>query len=456
MTPSSSSIATETPVKAPPPANKPKITPLPLPSPHYRHLRKSIHAICFLIFLILPFFDVMRFDIPRQRFYFAGNELWISEFAIILFTMMFLLFAIVATTLLYGRVYCGYLCPQNIFSEAAVELEQKVHRWVTKKYISVPAAKRQWIERGIMWALLTPASVFLAFVFIAYFVEPRDLFHRLMSFDVTTAGGISGLTVTILTFLDFAFLRHTFCTTICPYGFLQSMLVDNSSLLVVYREPEAGKKDCIECKKCVRVCNMGIDIRVSPHQMECIHCGECVDVCDEILARVGKKGIIHYAWGESGATTRGSSEAWYKKIGLRDPKRVVAFLVIVFYFAGIMFYLGQRHAMYVRVSPERSQSLYKTEASGAISNQFRLKVANRSRADGTVALALTGLPGGRIVSGDLTIHAGEEKEIPFTIEAQRWNSAELVNHFKLRATALPDRTVDEFDMTFLMPQAKKP
>ena len=132
MTPSSSSsIATETPVKAPPPpVKKPKVAPLPPPSPHYRHLRKTIHAICFLIFVILPFFDVMRFDIPRQRFYFAGNELWISEFAIILFTMMFLLFAIVATTLLYGRVYCGYLCPQNIFSEATVEVEQKVRRWV--------------------------------------------------------------------------------------------------------------------------------------------------------------------------------------------------------------------------------------------------------------------------------------------------------------------------------------
>jgi len=429
-----------------------KVTPLPPPAPHYRRLRKGIHLACFLIFVLLPFFDVMRFDLPRQRFYFAGNELWISEFAIILFAMMFLLFAIVAVTLLYGRVYCGYLCPQNIFSEAAVELEQKVRRWVTKRFIGWTAARRKWLERGLLWAALTPASVFLSFVFISYFVEPRDLLQRLLSLDVTTAGGISGLTVTILTFLDFAFLRHTFCTTICPYGFLQSMLVDNSSLLVMYREPEAGRKDCIECKKCVRVCNMGIDIRVSPHQMECTHCGECIDACDEILARVGKKGVIHYAWGEEGAIARDSHEAWYKRIGLRDPKRVVAFLVIVFYFAGLMFYLGQRHAVYVRVSPERSRSLYNIEASGAISNQFRLKIANRSRVDGVVKLDLAGLPGAHLQSPDVQVAAGEEREIPFRIEARRWQSAELVNHFRLRATALPAGTVDEFELTFLMPK----
>jgi cytochrome c oxidase accessory protein FixG len=442
---SNSSTATKKPAVA-------KAAPLPPPAPYYRRLRKAIHLVCFLIFVFLPFFDVMRFDLPKQRFYFAGNELWISEFAIILFTMMFLLFAIVAVTLLYGRVYCGYLCPQNIFSEATVELEQKVRRWVTRRYISWSASRRRWLERGILWTLLTPASVFLAFVFIAYFVEPRDLLQRLASLDVTTAGGISGLTVTILTFLDFAFLRHTFCTTVCPYGFLQSMLVDNSSLLVVYREPEAGKKACIECKKCVRVCNMGIDIRLSPHQMECIHCGECVDVCDEILARVGKKGIIHYAWGEEGVITRESREPWYKRIGLRDPKRVVAFLVIVFYFAGILFYLGQRHAVYIRVSPERSQALYKVESSGAISNQFRLKVANRSRTDGVVKLELTGLPGARLLTPDFSIGSGEEREIPFRIEATRWQSAELVNHFRLRATALPAGTVDDFELTFLMPQ----
>jgi cytochrome c oxidase accessory protein FixG len=450
---SSSSTLIEVP---PPPVAKGKPKPLPPPAPFYRRLRKSIHAVCFLVFVVLPFFDLMRFDLPKQRFFFFGNELWISEFAILLFSMMFLLFAIVAMTLLYGRVYCGYLCPQNIFSEAADELKDRIRRLVTKKFIEFPQARRKWMERILFWAVLAPASVFLAFIFTAYFVEPRDLWNRLATLDVATAGGISGLSVTILTFLDFAFLRHTFCTTVCPYGFLQSMLVDQDSLLVHYREPDPAHKSCIECKKCVRVCYMNIDIRVSPHQMECIHCGECIDACDEILARVGKPGLIHYAWGEEGATLRHgdpAAEPWYKKIGLRDPKRIVTLVVIVFYFAGLMFYLGQRHAIYVRVNPERSQSLYKLDPSGEVRNEFRVRAANRSRQDGTIDLEVQGLNGARIESRHIAIRAGEELEYPFAIHAPR--NGELVQHFTLRATARPELTTEDFDLTFLRPQKEQ-
>src|SRR5689334_15322955 len=88
------------------------------PPPTYHRYRRAIQSACFLIFAALPFFNVMRFDIPRQRFYFAGYELWISEFGILFFTMLFLLYVIAAASMLYGRIYCGYFCPQMIFSEA--------------------------------------------------------------------------------------------------------------------------------------------------------------------------------------------------------------------------------------------------------------------------------------------------------------------------------------------------
>src|SRR3954468_22032742 len=94
----------------------------------WHQVRKTIHAGCFLAFLALPFLNVVRFDIPRQRFHFAGYELWINEFAIVFFSLMFLMFLVIAASIFYGRVYCGYLCPQMIFSEAADVLQKRLRR----------------------------------------------------------------------------------------------------------------------------------------------------------------------------------------------------------------------------------------------------------------------------------------------------------------------------------------
>src|SRR5574341_185160 len=209
------------------PKAKPAKTPLkPVskPAPEHRgyhRLRRAIQFACFLIFVALPFFNVMRFDIPRQRFYFAGYELWINEFAIIFFALLFLLYVITAASMLYGRVYCGYFCPQMIFSEASLNLEDRLKRLINKRFIKVNARKRQLMTRVLFYLALGMASVFLAFVFISYFVEPRDLLWRLLSFDIKTAGGIAGATTTLITFLDFAFVRTRFCKTVCPYGYLQ-------------------------------------------------------------------------------------------------------------------------------------------------------------------------------------------------------------------------------------------
>src|ERR1039458_3489386 len=145
------------------------------PTTSWHKLRKRVHLLCFLAFLALPFLNVVRFDIPKERFYFAGYELWINEFAIIFFAMMFLMFLVVAASVFYGRLYCGYVCPQTIFSEASVALETWLRKRVTKKFPTWKPPVRERVGRGLFYALLAAASVLLAFIFICYFVEPRDL-----------------------------------------------------------------------------------------------------------------------------------------------------------------------------------------------------------------------------------------------------------------------------------------
>jgi cytochrome c oxidase accessory protein FixG len=418
----------------------------------FHRIRKLIHLACFAGFVALPFANLMRFDIPRQRFYFFSYELWISEFSVIFFSLMFLMFIIAAMAMFYGRVYCGYLCPQMIFSEASIALESKLTRTVNK-YVRWNAPRRKLLSRLIFYVIAALASVVLAFVFISYFVEPRDLFHRLMAMDIKTAGGIAGATTTLLTLLDFLFLRQRFCTTVCPYGYLQGMLGDGDTLIVHYRDED---RECIECKKCVRVCHMGIDIRTSPYQIECIHCGECVDACADVLGRLGKKGLIQYVWGEHGEELGMGNRSWYQKIGLRNAKRVVVLLIILFYGAGLFTALSMRRAVLVRISPDRT-TMYRVGKDGTVYNRFRMQVANRGHEQAIAQLSIDGLPGTSFAGFEnaVVVAAGQTVQEEFEIQAP--TSANLspgVNHFRIVSKVGNDQ--DIFEQTFITPTKDSP
>ncbi|MGO9085010.1 MAG: 4Fe-4S dicluster domain-containing protein [Candidatus Sulfotelmatobacter sp.] len=413
----------------------------------YHRFRKVIHVICVVIFFALPFANLMRADIPHQRFYFFGYELWISEFSIIFFSLMFLMFIVAAMAMFYGRVYCGYLCPQMIFSEASITLESKLTRTVNK-YVRWSAGPRKFLSQFLFYAIAALVSVILAFVFISYFVEPRDLLHRLQAFDIKTAGGIAGAATTLLTLLDFLFLRQRFCTTVCPYGYLQGMLGDNDTLIVQYRDED---RECIECKKCVRVCHMGIDIRTSPYQIECIHCGECIDACVDVLARLGKQGLIHYVWGEQGEKLGTGDNSWYRKLGLRNAKRVVVLLIILCYATGLFTALAMRRAVLVRIAPDRT-TMYRVGKDGTIYNRFRVQVANRGHAQAIAQFSIEGLPGTRFAdfANAVVVDPGQTMEREFDIAAPPSASlAPGVNHFRLVSRV--GNETDSEEETFITP-----
>jgi cytochrome c oxidase accessory protein FixG len=420
--------------------------------------RKLIHLICLLIFIVLPFFNVMRFDIPRQRFYFAGYELWINEFGILFFTLLFLLYVITAASMLYGRVYCGFMCPQMIFSEAANSLEDRLRRLLNKRANRLSSRQRQLATQGLLYAVVGLASVFLAFVFISYFVEPRDLLQRLMALDMKTAGGVAGAATTLIIFLDFAFLRQRFCKLICPYGYLQGMLGDNNTLIVHYRDKAADAgRECIECRKCVRVCHMGIDIRQSPYQIECIHCGECIEACDDILGRFGKEGLIHYTWGERGEVVADRQVPFLRRIGLRDAKRLVVILVLLFYASGLTVVLSMRDNVMVRIAPVRS-TLFRLVGTGSTSrvhNTFRMIIANRQSKAAELSITLTGLPGASIeLAQPVRLQANQSMEQVFDISVPANTLPPGVNHFEIRSVAAPGAESSSFKMTFITPSKK--
>jgi len=399
----------------------------------WHQLRKRIHLLCFLVFLALPFCDVVRFDIPQQRFYFFGYELWINEFGIIFFALMFLMFVVIVASMVFGRIYCGYLCPQMIFSEASAWLQLQLRRWLKHRGRGAP-----WLAGAAFYGALAVASVILAFIFIAYFVPPVDLARRLATLDVHTAAGVCGASVTLITFLDLAFVRLRFCTTVCPYGYLQGMLSDGNTLLVHYRDEG---HTCIECKKCVRDCPMNIDIRTSPFQIECVHCGECIDSCETILGRLRKPGLIHYSWGVEGQS----------RFPL-DAKRAILSLVVAFYACGLFAALSMRHAVLVRIAPDRA-TLYRTGPDGRIYNHFRYTIANRSHQPAAVVFSTQRLPGAAmaLAANPVRVKAGETVQGEFDISMPPARHGEFVTHFNLLTSTIPDPVTETFPMTFISP-----
>jgi cytochrome c oxidase accessory protein FixG len=424
-----------------------------LPGTRYHRIRKTVQLVCFIAFILLPLFNIIRFDIPHERFYFFGTELWISEFSIIFLTMMFLMFSIAAVAMLYGRIYCGYLCPQMIFSEAANTLEAGIKRMVNRRFSGFGAIGRRVLSVALFSAALLPAAVFVSFVFISFFVQPADLFQRLLSLDIRTSGGILGASVTLVTLLDFAFLRQRFCTAICPYGYLQNMLADKNTLLVHFHDAN-GK--CIHCDKCVRACPMGIDIRRSSHQLECTHCAECIDACSAILGKLGRESLIQYAWGDAGDNAV-KETAWYRRIGLRDGKRIFVLLLMVIYASGLSIAISLRQPVLVRIMPNRI-TLYTIGSDGLVHNRFRLVAINRGKTDAKVTFSLADLPAVKIlgVEDGVTLKPEETLQREFDIAAAASGVGPGVNHLRILTQVTPAQKSGEFQETFIAPMEHSP
>jgi polyferredoxin len=418
-----------------------------IPGTRYHRIRKTVQTICVIIFILQPLLDIMRFDLVRQRFYFFGVELWISEFAILFLTMMFFWILVAASAMIYGRFWCGYLCPQMIFSEASVASEQIISRWVKKHLASAPEKTRKAVARAAFYLLGIPPSIFFAFVFVSYFVPPLDLFHRLLSLDIRTAGGIVGASVTAITFFDFAFLRQHFCISICPYGYLQNMLADKHTLLVHFHDPN---HQCINCAKCVRACPMGIDIRNGSHQLECTHCAECVDACSQILGKINRATVVRYQWGDASDDANEDGK-WYRRIGLRDGKRIAVLVLLLVYATGLAIVISLREPVLVRVMPNR-MTLYTLPADGLVHNRFRVVVSNRSHAEKQLTLSLDGLPQGRILDAGapLVLAPGQTAQREFDVAAPASALEPGVNRMRILAS-VPAQKTAAFDETFFAP-----
>ncbi|HTP05888.1 MAG TPA: 4Fe-4S dicluster domain-containing protein [Nitrospirota bacterium] len=263
-------------------------------SKKFHRLRRFSGAILLLILISLPFLRIhgesaFRFDIPSLRLLIFGTDIWLADFFIILIAVIFLTFLTIFTTTIFGRLWCGWLCPQTVLVDATNFMATAWQRGYAAKAAAASAAL---LVSGVIAASL-----------IGYFVSPYDLPSLLQTggMPAKIAAG-SWLALSAMVFLDLIALRRRFCATVCPYAKLQSVLFDDRTLVVAF-DSRRGE-ECMQCSACVKACPVGIDIRRGS-QMACIHCAECVDACTERMGRRDRKSLVRYSFGLPGERAAG-------------------------------------------------------------------------------------------------------------------------------------------------------
>jgi cytochrome c oxidase accessory protein FixG len=323
---------------------------------------------------------LMFFDIPKREFTFFGATFLPTDTFLLMLLLFSIFIGIFLITAVLGRVWCGWACPQTVYMEYLYRPLEVLIEGGRNRQLALDA-KGADARRLIKNVVFVAVSAFIANTFLAYFVGWDQLLDWMTSPPTQHPVAFAVmLGTTLLMFFDFAYFREQTCIVACPYGRFQSVLLDQQSLIVGYDanrgEPRAKwrKKEkrtagnCIDCHLCVSTCPTGIDIR-DGLQMECIHCTQCIDACDEVMDRIGlDRGLIRYT---SQAELSSGKRAFFR------PRVFVYSAILLIMFGAFTFSLAGKSSADVTLLRGLGAP-FAVLPSGEVSNQIRIKVANRS------------------------------------------------------------------------------
>jgi len=414
----------------------------------YRAKVRLVQLLSTLAVLGLPFLNVLRLDIPTLRFYFLNSVLWIDEFYLVFLVLMLVLWGIVFFSMLYGRMWCGWMCPQMTLTVLVRWIESAVGRLVKFKRKS---KRRAPLRRAAFHTLvvlgIAGLSLLVGFNLVSYFVDPYRMIREMAQGSLTPLVGHFILGIGIFIVINLTFWREKFCAKACPYGMMQLLVTDSKTQIMRYHTERAN--DCTDCKACVRCCIMWIDIRTSPYQTECVYCGDCVDACEDILPRLGKPGLINFSWGE-----KQIRPDWLGKLGFVDAKRWIILALMVVYTAGLVVLVQARQPLAISASGDRS-ILFREGIDGRITNDYTVRVQNRSLNDGVFEIGCAG-PGDLLLDCDenpLALKSRESRLLKLSITTRGAALDSGPNRLILSLRNLDDRLIRiETEIVFFMPQ----
>ena len=369
---------------------------------------RTIVSIFLLLFLFVgPFLKInghplLLLNILERKFYIFGVAFWPQDLHLFGIGLITLIVFIVLFTAVFGRLFCGWACPQSVFMEMVF---RRIDFWIEgdekaqKKLSAGPWTFSKIFKRGFKYAIYFSIAFLIGNTFLAYIIGKDELF-KIISEPVSEhiAGFTAMVIFSALTFANFAFFREQACTLVCPYGRLQGVLLDEKSIVVHYDfgrgEPRGkGKRtgtsklgDCIDCNYCVDVCPTGIDIR-NGTQLECINCTACIDACNVIMDKIKlPRGLIRYA-----SFSKISGEI-NKSFNLRVIGYTVFFLLV----SGILVTLLLNRKPIETTILRTPGSLYQEVIDDYISNLYNIKVVNKSYDNRKISLELVEPETGRI------------------------------------------------------------
>jgi cytochrome c oxidase accessory protein FixG len=418
-------------------------------------------AVFICIFTLLPFLKigglpVIFIDILHRRFFLFGQTFNAQDFYLFFFFITGLIFTLFFITALFGRVWCGWACPQTVFLEGVY---RKIERWIEgPRAEQLKLARSPWhfkkitkfITKHILFLFV---SAFIANIFLSYFLSMEQLWTYIQDGPKKHMYAFTWmLSILGIIHLNFVWFREQLCLIVCPYGRFQSALTDDDTYVIGYDEkrgeprgklsdPNTG--DCINCHRCVDVCPTGIDIREGL-QLECVGCANCIDACDEIMLKVGKpQGLVRYD----------SYNGFHQKKKTFIRGRVIAYAAFLFVgFLVMSFTISQNDPFEANIL--RLQDSPYTVSNGIIRNSYTLHLVNKTAEKSTFEIIP---PDDHVLRfilplREVTLESLADKNIPIFVEMDQ-------DHFKtefpiiLEVLNQKTKEVVKTEIMFLGPQS---
>jgi len=365
------------------------------PSGKFYKYRKLVSYVLLAFLFSAPFIKIggnqfLLFNVLERRFNIFGFPFWPQDFHLFVIMMVIGVVFVIFFTVAFGRIFCGWICPQTIFMEMVF---RRIEYWIDgDRGKQIRLKKMAWNsekirKRVLKWSVFFIISFLIANIFLAYLIGSDKLINYILAGPFTNVSTLVSLLIfTGVFYFVFAWFREQVCIIACPYGRLQGVLLDNKSMVVAYDykrgEKEAGrakfrkneerattgKGDCIDCFQCVHVCPTGIDIR-NGTQLECVNCTACIDACDHMMESVNlPKGLIRYA----------SEDAIEKKAKFTFTPRLKGYTAVLFILTsvlvGMLFLRNDVEANILRLPGQ----LYERKDNNVISNVYTYKLINKT------------------------------------------------------------------------------
>ncbi|MEA1605671.1 MULTISPECIES: cytochrome c oxidase accessory protein CcoG [Pseudomonas] len=419
----------------------------------FRNLRMLGGAALFLLYFGTVWLtwngrQAVWWDLPERKFHIFGATYWPQDFVLLSALLIIAAFGLFFITVFAGRVWCGYTCPQSVFTWVFMWAEKVTEgdRNQRMKLDKTPMTSQKFLRKLAKHSIWVGVSLVTAITFVGYFTPIRDLIPDLFTLQ---AGGWALFWVgffTLATYGNAGYLREQVCIYMCPYARFQSVMFDQDTLIVSY-DPRRGEQrgprkrdadykaeglgDCIDCKMCVHVCPTGIDIR-DGLQIECIGCAACIDACDSIMEKMNyPKGLISY-------TTEHNLSG--QKTHLIRPRLIGYAIALLAMFCVFSWAIVDRSLVELDVLKDRV--LYRENEEGRIENVYTLKIMNKAQHEVTYRIEADGLDG-LVYEGKREVKAlaGEVLSLPVELSIEPEKLPSSANEISFRLQAVDDPSI---------------